>query len=382
MFFRILFIACCFIHVFHHHPRYKFDTPFEREIKREVFKIVGRGREFATLGYIFRATCYLALYFYLQYLWIVQGSSYRIAIVYGLVQAAIGMNVQHDANHGAVSRHHPWINELLGLGADLIGGDKWLWMEQHWTHHAYTNHAQKDPDSFAGEPLFIFNNYPRGDPRRQWYHKFQAFVYLILLGGYWVSNAFNPQILDLRQRGAERAGIRMESDYIQSRRKYAIALRLYYLLVHIGAPLVHYGLCVRAIGHTLVMGIAGSWALATLFSLSHCFEGCERDPTEEARQTGEPVCWFKAQCETSCTYGGAISGYFTGGLNFQIEHHLFPRMSSAWYPYIAPKVREVCAKHGVQYTYYPWPLQNLWSTMKYLHSVGQPEGASARVTKS
>jgi fatty acid desaturase len=60
----------------------------------------------------------------------------------------------------------------------------------------------------------------------------------------------------------------------------------------------------------------------------------------------------------------------TGGLNFQVEHHLFPRMSSAWYPYIAPTVRKVCEKHGVRYAYYPWVWQNLWSTVKYMHKTG------------
>ena len=81
-------------------------------------------------------------------------------------------------------------------------------------------------------------------------------------------------------------------------------------------------------------------------------------------------CWFKSQVETSSTYGGLIAGMLTGGLNFQVEHHLFPRMSSAWYPYIAPTVRRVCKKHGVRYAYYPWVWQNLWSTFKYMHQAG------------
>jgi fatty acid desaturase (delta-4 desaturase) len=45
-------------------------------------------------------------------------------------------------------------------------------------------------------------------------------------------------------------------------------------------------------------------------------------------------------------------------------------MCSAWYPYIAPAVRKVCAKHGVRYAYYPWILQNLVSTLKYMHQAG------------
>jgi acyl-lipid (7-3)-desaturase (Delta-4 desaturase) len=112
--------------------RYKFDTEFEREIKREVFKIVRRGREFGTWGWYARCAFYVSFFSYLQYLWVTQGSSWGLAILYGVAQAFIGLNVQHDANHGAASKNHR-INDILGLGADFIGGSRWLWLEQHWT---------------------------------------------------------------------------------------------------------------------------------------------------------------------------------------------------------------------------------------------------------
>ena len=113
------------------YTRYTFDTPFQREIKSEVFKIVRRGREFGTPGYFLRAFMYIAFFFYLQYQW-VQQTSYTLALIYGVSKALIGLNVQHDANHGAASRK-VWVNDILGLGADFIGGSKWLWMEKHWT---------------------------------------------------------------------------------------------------------------------------------------------------------------------------------------------------------------------------------------------------------
>lgn len=321
------------------------------------------------MGYFFRAACYIVAFFYLQYLWITRGSSWQLAIVYGLSQSLIGMNVQHDANHGACSKR-PWINDLLGLGADFIGGSKWLWQEQHWTHHAYTNHAAKDPDSFGAEPMLLFNDYPLGHPARKWYHSLQFLYYVPVLAGYWLSSVFNPQILDLKQRGAQFVGMQMESDFIKSRRKYAIMLRVLYIWVNVVCPFLYHGLCLRALGDVLLLGVADSLGLAVLFSLSHNFVDSDRDPTEAVRKSGEPVCWFTSQVETSCTYGGFVSGCFTGGLNFQVEHHLFPRMSSAWYPYIAPTVREICAKHGVRYVYYPWVWQNLISTIKYLYATG------------
>merc|ERR1712008_80824 len=120
----------------------------------------------------------------------------------------------------------------------------------------------------------------------------------------------------------------------------------------------------------MLMGISESLTLSVLFSVSHNFEGSDRDPMANFKETGESVCWYKSQVETSCTYGDKISGYLTGGLNFQIEHHLFPRMSSSWYPYIAPTVRRVCEKHGVSYNYYPTVLSNLISTVKYMHGAG------------
>jgi fatty acid desaturase (delta-4 desaturase) len=110
---------------------YQFDSPFEGELKEEVFKVVRRGQVFGTYGCIARAIVYIAFYV----VWIVQGSTWTLATVFGIAHALIGLNVQHDANHGAASRK-PFVNDLLGFGVDIIGGSKWLWMEQHWTHHA------------------------------------------------------------------------------------------------------------------------------------------------------------------------------------------------------------------------------------------------------
>ena len=348
---------------------YVFDTPFEREMKREVFKIVRRGREFGTYGYFFRAFMYIGIMATLQYLWVTVGPSWTLALFLGMSQASIGLNVQHDANHGAASKK-AWVNDILGFGAYFIGGSKWLWMQQHWTHHAYTNHADMDPDSFSAEPMMAFNDYPPNHPNRRFWHKAQGVLFLPLLSFYWLSSVFNPQILDLEQRGAQSVGIKMDNDFIKSRRKYAVLIRLLYVYWNIVCPFLHTGFTWTTVGQILFLGIAESLTLASLFALSHNFEGADRDPTKAKRESGEPVCWFKSQVETSSTYGGFIAGALTGGLNFQVEHHLFPRMSSAWYPFIAPTVREVCKKHGVNYTYYPWVWQNFFSTVKYMHKAG------------
>merc|ERR1712087_191146 len=106
-------------------------------------------------------------------------------------------------------------------------------MQQHWTHHSFTNHGEKDPDAFGAEPMLLFNDYPLGHPKRTFLHNFQVFFYLIVLSGYWLSSVFNPEVLDLRQRGAQGVGIKMDNDYTVDRRKWAILIRLYYIYVHV-----------------------------------------------------------------------------------------------------------------------------------------------------
>lgn len=227
-----------------------------------------------------------------------------------------------------------------------------------------------DPDGLAAEPFLIFNDYDLSNPKRAGYHAYQAFYLVLLLCGYWLSAVIDvPVIWKLQDRGTIDVGVRLDNAWIASRRKYAVSIRIIYILCNVFIPLYN-KFSWTTLSHINVMGVAGSLTLGLLFTLSHNFENADRDPTKSVRETGEPVCWFKAQVETSSTYGGMISGWLTGGLNFQVEHHLFPRMSSAYYPYIAPKVREVCKKHGVRYVYYPWVWQNMISTLKYTHEVG------------
>lgn len=347
---------------------YKFDTPFERDLKTNVFRIVRRGKEYGTMGFMFRVVCYVSIFFHLQYLWMKE-TSYSLAILYGISMALIGLNVQHDANHGAASSK-VWVNDVLGLGADFIGGSKWIWMEKHWTHHAYTNHKDQDPDGVAAEPMVLFHDYSPNSPKRAFYHTYQAYYIAVIVSFYWLSSVVDlVPVATLRDRGATKAGMKCNNPWIKSKIKYALGLRFLHILCNVMIPL--YNDCSwTTIMHIQVMGMAGSLLLGLLFTLSHNFENADRDPTLAARTTGEPVCWCKAQVETSCTYGGIVSGWLTGGLNFQVEHHLFPRMNSTWYPYIAPTVRTICKKHGVEYVYYPWVWQNMWSTLRYMNDVG------------
>ena len=163
----------------------------------------------------------------------------------------------------------------------------------------------------------LFNDYKPGHPNRKWFHKFQALFFLPVLSFYWLSSVFNPQILDLNQRGTAET-MNWNNDYIKGRRFISVALRAAYIAMNVVAPFVH-NEPGAALYHIWIMATVESIFLSGLFSLSHNFEGADRYPIDEFRETGETVCWFKAQVETSSTYGSFISGYITGGLNFQVS---------------------------------------------------------------
>jgi fatty acid desaturase (delta-4 desaturase) len=381
---------------------YEFDTPFAMELRREVYRIVSgynttsrrhllhyRGGQQATYGWIVRACFYIAFFFYCQYRWMTHTQrSFLWAILYGISKAWIGLNVQHDANHGAVSVRYPWINRILGIGADLIGGSQWIWIQQHWTHHGYTN-TQHDPDTYSSEPLLIFRP---DSTQRHWMQKYQVLYMMPVLMLYWTSSMLNPRVLDLQLLDADgKTPLLQTNSYIQKRRLDTLVLRCLYILINVIMPIYHNGFSLGTLAEIWIMGASGSLMLGLLFTLSHNFEHVDQHPTQNSTKPPPPTetsaestnnnnthrttsccCWCKAQVETSSTYGGTMAAWLTGGLNYQIEHHLFPRMSSAWYPIIAPTVRRICEKYQVRYTYYPTLWHNLLSTWRHLHAMGNP----------
>jgi fatty acid desaturase len=244
-------------------------------------------------------------------------------------------------------------------------------------------------DAFGAEPFILWFDYELGSSRRRWYHNFQVFYYPLVYCGYWIANVLDVGRLDLQQRSVRDCGAMgtSENQYLAGKRKYAMLNFALFVSTDIIAPIYNNNnngatTGTRMMLYLLAMSASWSFTLMLLFSLSHQFEGTVHDPTETARgATGESVCWYKSQVETSSTYGGRISGYLTGGLNFQIEHHLFPRMNSAWYPYIAPAVRRVCEKHGVNYTYFPTIVHNVVSAWRQLYVVGTGSNHHKKKTK-
>jgi linoleoyl-CoA desaturase len=111
--------------------------------------------------------------------------------------------------------------------------------------------------------------------------------------------------------------------------------------------------------------------LTVVFQVAHCAEEAEFPAV--AAETGRMErSWAAHQVETTVDFGqtNRLLTWYVGGLNFQIEHHLFPQICHVHYPQIADIVRDVCAEHGVRYTAHPTFLGAISSHGQWLRRMG------------
>jgi fatty acid desaturase (delta-4 desaturase) len=326
-----------------------------------------------------------------EYQWATTGSL-LMGVLVGILHAQIGLSVQHDASHGALSKS-PAVNAFFSHGADWIGNSRFIWLQQHvlW-HHPFTNHHDLDPDASSAEPLLVFSNYSSGLSKANSKKptkpvlSYQDLITHLVLTAYGPSIVFNlPAILKMQHNEHVPTSI-PSGEYMTKQKPTAVMFRLWYFLRIVLAPWLLAG--TPLVAALFLVNFVTGVCLTFLFVVSHNFEGSDRDPLKLAdsassdsdqlvkgkdklsKDKDAPVCWYKAQVETSCTYGGTTAMLLTGGLNLQIEHHLFPRLSSWHYPRIHEEVRQCCARHQVEYKYYPTLWDNTLSMLRYMREVG------------
>lgn len=116
------------------------------------------------------------------------------------------------------------------------------------------------------------------------------------------------------------------------------------------------------------MYIVGGFYLAFFFIISHNFRGVSMFDKSSGFDKNESFLF--SQVTSSSNVGGPILCFINGGLNYQIEHHLFPRIQHSHYPKIAPIVRAFCEKKGITYTHFPTIGSNVWACIEHLNDMG------------
>lgn len=281
-----------------------------------------------------------------------------LAISTGLAVAGIGMSVSHDANHSGLSRR-PWINRAVGATLDMLGASSYVWRIKHnVVHHTYTNVAGADDDLEAGP----FARLSPGNPRRR-AHRIQHLYLWLLYGALHLKWVWVDDWVALATGRVARHPLR---------RPPAGELAI---LVGGKLTYVAWALVIPALFHpildVIVLNLIGSLVagvtIAVVFQLAHC--------VEEAEFPAEAAGSFAAhQLATTVDFapGNRLLGWYVGGLNFQVEHHLFPRVSHVHYPALARIVADVAARHGLRYRVVPTIRGAIASHFRHLRRLGRP----------
>ncbi len=281
----------------------------------------------------------------------------------GFVFASIGFNVMHDACHGSYSTKK-WVNNLMGLSLNCLGGNAFIWKQKHnVVHHTYTNIDGIDED-IAKMPVI------RQCPSQKWMpaHKYQH-IYSILI--YGLSSFLWVFFMDFVKYFSGKIHNTKLNRFSTQEHVIFWTSKVMYVLFYIAAPIYFVGVLPWLCGF-FAMHLVEGFTLAMVFQLAHVVEDTHFiDANEHAQKINEE--WAIHQVHTTANFAthNKFINWYVGGLNFQIEHHLFPRISHVHYPAISRLVEDVCREYNIRYVNYPTLQSAVASHFRFMKFLGK-----------
>lgn len=284
--------------------------------------------------------------------------------------AGVGFNIQHDANHNALFRTRgtkrlSGANRAVGWSMYALGASSTQWIRGHVnTHHSATNVVGKDDDI----ELAPFARLAPQQRHRPW-HRFQH----LYLWALYCFTAVSIIVADLFTTVAQSfTGDRHGKRPSFGEYTVLIATKAAFVGAMVVVPLLLHPWWIVVLGITLTLSIVGL-LLGVVFQLAHAVEDAEFRSAEDDRDGT----WHEWQVRSTvdfCHGRGPVARlvtWYTGGLNHQTEHHLFPRVPHTAYPEIEPVVAEVCARHGVPHRVQPTLRQAIASHYRHLRRLSR-----------
>lgn len=262
----------------------------------------------------------------------------------GVGMSGIGMGVMHDAVHGAY-HDKKWVNRLFGSTIYLISGNVTTWRLQHnILHHTYTNIDGLDDDLETRGLIRLHPNQP-------WkkMHKAQAWYAPILYGLLtlnWVMMKDFSQLMRYQKTGlANFSKKELRNEWINLILTKTLYFSLFIVLPLIFVPVAWY---VVVLGFVLMHFTAG-FLLSFVFQLAHVVDHVETFDMPVSGKMDDA--WMEHQLRTTSNFArkSKLVSWFVGGLNFQIEHHLFPNICHVHYPAISQIVRKTAKEFNLPY---------------------------------
>ena len=308
---------------------------------------------------------YILPFLYLLYFQPPLLPSLLLWLVMGIGMAGVGMTIMHDAIHGAYSSSSV-VNKMLGFTLNLVGGSKHNWRLQHnILHHTYTNITHMD-DDIADKTVLRFSPHTP----LKWYHKLQpvyAFFFYGLLTLYWVTLKDYVQFVLYTRDGVNPNNRAHNVKLLLG----IITMKAVYFFVLLGVPTLVGISFTHALFGFLLMHFVGGIILTTVFQLAHSVDETEFPvPDDEGKIQNA---WAIHQMETTMNFApkNRWLSWYLGGLNFQVEHHLFPGICHVHHPEVSEIVRETAREFGITYQEHESFAAALKSHVRYMIRIGK-----------
>jgi len=299
------------------------------------------------------------------------------AAIVGICAAVISFTPVHEGSHSATS-DSPLVWRLLGATHDYVNGASfYTWLHQHFLgHHPFTNVTAQDferygqnysldPDTITGD-----RDIRRIKPHQKWYSWYiNQHIYVPLLYGLLgIKYRINDIIMihSLHKNGE----IRMNPPGPWHKFNF-YAGKTVFLIYRFIIPMFYIGV-VNSLLLFLISDFITGWMLAFIFQVNHVIPQAIWPKIENDHVNMD---WALLQLQTTMDYAhdSYFTTFITGALNYQIVHHLVPYVSQIHYPKIAPIIKDICKKHGVEYNYLPTFYDALKNHLYYLKMLGNKE---------
>lgn len=295
------------------------------------------------------------------------GAIVLLAMVMGIGFTGLGFSVMHDAIHGAYTKY-PKINKIIGFfSMDMIGGNTFTWKVQHnMMHHTYTNIYEMDEDIHDKPGLRLS---PHGKLKK--YHRFQhiyaSFLYMLMTISWVISKDFKQLVQ------YNKTGLTKKLGFNKTKVTWSmIGTKLFFYTYMFIIPILVLNIAWwQWIIAFLAMHALAGFIMAVVFQLAHVVEGTEH---HKPTQTGSVEnTWAIHQLSTTANFArhNPIISWYVGGLNFQIEHHLFPNICHIHYKEISEIVKATAKEFGISYHDQPSFWSALASHFKILKQLGR-----------
>jgi linoleoyl-CoA desaturase len=305
---------------------------------------------------------YVLLVFFAQTWW----QAVPLAMLLGLTMALVGFNIQHDGGHRSYSRY-AWVNKSAAMTLDLVGASSYLW---HWKHvvyhHTYVNVYGEDTDIDVSN-LVRFTPHAKRLKMQRYQHLYLWPLYGIMASRWHLYGDFKDVVTGTigphpipRPRGWDLVG------FIAGKVASIGLLLVLPMFFHPWWLVLAFYLLV-----TFVVGVV----LSVVFQLAHCVEEAAFTmPVGDPRRMEAAWAVHQAEATVDFARGSRVLAWLLGGLNFQIEHHLFPTICHVHYPAICKIVEETCKDFDVKYAEHPTFWSGIASHYRWLKQMGRLNG--------